>query len=426
VRVEQAITWRNILKYPNVLIVCEHASSKFGGEAMLPLNYFLLLSKRLPRVFLLTHERTRKDIEATPGINPEHVFYIPDTSLHKFLNRISHQLPDRIASVTSGAAMHLVTQLYQWVIARRIVRELGIDVIHEPAPVSPKQPSMMFALRVPVIIGPMNGGMSFPAAFAHMSGSGERWVYGAMRMFSSLYNVLIPGKLFAAMLLVANSRTKKALPLFKLGQVVELVENGVFASKVRSDVKSFSEDPSVKVVYVGRLIDLKMVDIVIEAVGRCSNPQIRLTIVGDGVERDRLERYAESVAFGKVTFSGAVPHEKILECYDRADIFVLPSVRECGGAVVLEAMARGLPVIATNWGGPADYITSDTGILIDPVSREHMVAQFARNIDRLASSAELRLQYGRSALARVSGEYLWESKIDAMIDIYQKVCQQGA
>jgi glycosyltransferase involved in cell wall biosynthesis len=48
-----------------------------------------------------------------------------------------------------------------------------------------------------------------------------------------------------------------------------------------------------------------------------------------------------------------------------AIVMVLPGTRECG-AVVLEAMASGVPVIATDWGGPADYITGDTGILIPP------------------------------------------------------------
>ena len=51
------------------------------------------------------------------------------------------------------------------------------------------------------------------------------------------------------------------------------------------------------------------------------------------------------------------------------DALVLPSLYECGGAVVLEAMAMGLPVIATKWGGPTDYLDEKTGILIEPTGR---------------------------------------------------------
>jgi glycosyltransferase involved in cell wall biosynthesis len=408
---------------PKVLIVCEHASSAFGGEAILPLNYFMLLSEKLPGVFLLTHERTRKELVAVPGINLDHVFFIPDTWVHKFLHAVGCKLPARVASITSGALMHLVTQIYQWRMARKIVREHKIDIIHEPAPVSPKQPSMMFALGVPVVIGPMNGGMSFPPAFQYMASSVERWMYSVMRMFSSIYNVLIPGKLFASVLLVANRRTQDALPFFRLGKVVELVENGVFLSKVRHDVLAAGGTDSIKVVYVGRLVDWKAIDIAIAAIGKCGTPGVKLEIVGNGVERARLEKYAASVAPGRVSFLGAVPHANIQSCYDNADIFVLPSVRECGGAVVLEAMARGLPVIATNWGGPADYVTSATGLMIDPLSREYMVDEFARNIDLLASDPQLRLKYGQVAIEHVLKNYIWEKKVETMVQLYQSILQ---
>jgi glycosyltransferase involved in cell wall biosynthesis len=87
-------------------------------------------------------------------------------------------------------------------------------------------------------------------------------------------------------------------------------------------------------------------------------------------------------------------------------------------------MARGLPVIATNWGGPADYVTSETGVLVDPVSREYMVAEFARNIDLFASNAELRLRYGQAALAHVTKNFLWEKKVESMIQQYQSILNQ--
>lgn len=400
----------------NILIVCEHASNVFGGEAMLPLNYFRLLSKSQHQVYLITHVRAKKAIEQLQDIDHSHVFYLPDTWMHKFLHYNFAFLPERIKVVIIGFLMHLVTQLYQWKVARKIIREKNIHVLHEPAPVSAAQPSAMFALGVPVVIGPMNGGMRFPPAFVHMSGVTEKVLYQLMRCLATFYNLIIPGKLFASVLLVANQRTKRNLPRFTLGKVAELVENGVFTT-IDAPTPSIDTD-SINVLFVGRLVDWKAVDIVIHAVSK-THAKIRLTVVGDGPERHFLEQYAQEKMHGRVNFLGMVPHANLNQHYDQADIFVLPSVWECGGAVVLEAMSRGLPVIATKWGGPADYITPECGYLIEPKSRQYMVSEFARIIELLAADPKLRYALGVYAIERVRQHFMWDKKLESMISHYQ-------
>lgn len=406
------------MKNLKVLIVSEHASNTFGGEAVLPLNYFMMLSQRNIDTYLITHERVRKNLESINTINQDKIIYIPDTAIHKFLYKIGSFLPDRISLITTGALMHLLTQIYQWFLAKKAIKEKNINIIHEPSPVSPKQPSLMFGLGVPVVIGPMNGGMSFPVAFECMASKLEQYMYGFVRLFSSVSNVMIPGKLFAAVLLVANNRTAVALPFFRLGKVKALVENGVMSTVGQ---KKKNTTNVVNILFVGRLVDWKTVDIVIDAIAQCKNTNIKLNIVGDGPERIALEKRAADKCDGKVIFYGQVPYSEVNRHYDEADIFVLPSVRECGGAVVLEAMSRGLPVIVTNWGGPADYVTLDTGILIDPLSREYMIEKFSQHIDILADNAALREKLGTAAILHVKINFLWEEKINKMVDIYQSL-----
>jgi glycosyltransferase involved in cell wall biosynthesis len=406
-----------------ILIVCEHASNVFGGEAMLPLNYFRYLAKSQHTVYLITHERVKKSIQQLSDINQNNVFYVPDTKAHKLLHQYSQILPERIRIVTFGFVMHLITQVYQWRLARKIVKEKQIDVIHEPAPVSAIQPSAMFALGAPVVIGPMNGGMLFPPAFQHMAGRSERFLYSIMRLFTSAYNLLIPGKFFADVLLVANQRTSKVLPKIRLGQVIELVENGVFSTlELPKPINNLNQ--AINVLYVGRLVDWKTIDILIDAIAKCDR-NITLTILGDGELRAELTQQAVLVAPNRVHFMGLVPHAETNQYYDNADIFVLPSVRECGGAVVLEAMARGLPVIATDWGGPADYITAETGFLVEPKSRAYMVDEFARIISLLAKQPELRYHIGQAAIKRIKEHFLWGKKIQTMLEIYQKVIENN-
>jgi alpha-maltose-1-phosphate synthase len=408
------------MKALKVLIVCEHASNKFGGEAMLPFKYFHYLKRLNQEVYLLTHERTRSNFK---GI--DHVFFIPDTQAHIFLYKLGTYLPDRIAVITTGVISHYITQIYQWIYARKIIKSKNIDVIHEPAPVSPKQPSMMFGLGVPVIIGPMNGGIDFPSPFKYMAGKFENILQIVARLTSHFFNILIPGKLFAARLLVANQRTKKALPYFRFGRVMEVVENAVDqVSHSTSNVEPQKKQAEkIHVLFVGRLVDWKAVDILIDVFSEIDNPVIHLDIVGEGADMVKLKQRAS--ALDNVTFHGWVEHSEINQFYDKADIFVLPSVRECGGAVVLEAMARGVPTIATGWGGPVDYIAEGTGILIEPNSREGMVQAFKKHIEELARDSEKRITMGAKAKEHITQYFLWESKVRQMIQIYQEVIDNG-
>jgi glycogen(starch) synthase len=107
-----------------------------------------------------------------------------------------------------------------------------------------------------------------------------------------------------------------------------------------------------------------------------------------------------------------------MERLDAADCLVLPSLLECGGAVVLEAMSLGKPVIATAWGGPLDYLDASCGILVPANSRDGLVEGIAAAMVRLANSPATRRSMGTRALARVRAEYSWDVKVDRMMGFY--------
>ncbi len=98
---------------------------------------------------------------------------------------------------------------------------------------------------------------------------------------------------------------------------------------------------------------------------------------------------------GAVRFHGFRPQAECAEILQRADALILNSLYECGGAVVLEAMSMGLPVIGPDWGGPADYLDETCGILVHPCPRETYAARIAEAIGELAADPERRVQMGR-------------------------------
>ncbi|MBN2194791.1 MAG: glycosyltransferase family 4 protein [Polyangiaceae bacterium] len=417
---------RNVREH-RVLIVAENVSSRFGGEAFLPLHYFRVLRARGITAFLLTHARVREELGAAFPDAAAEIEYIPDTIVHRATWQVGRRLPKTVDDLTFGATRTLFSQELQRRRAKEIVHRHRITIVHQPIPVSPRWVSSLVDVGAPVVIGPMNGNMSFPPGFRDFEGPAERALVVAVRAFSSIANRLVPGKSRAATLLVANERTRAGLPAsVRAVRTIELVENGVDLARFVVPGRTVVEPGVTRFAFVGRLVGWKAVNLLLAAFSRVRNGAgLELHLFGDGPERRSLEGLAERLSLReRVKFHGFLPQEEVARRLDAVDCLVLPSLYECGGAVVLEAMAKGLPVIATKWGGPADYLDDDCGILVEPRDREQFVAELSAAIDRIAADPELRLRMGRAGRAKVEREYDWERKVDRMLEIYAEAASE--
>lgn len=417
---------------PRILLVAEHASAKFGGEAALALHYYRVLRARGAQVWLVAHERTRAELTALFPDDAGSLFFVADTKWHRLLWRVGQKLPTRLANFSTGFVMRLLSQLAQRKLIKQLVHDKGITVIHQPMPVSPKEPSLIYGLGAPVIIGPMNGGMDYPPAFKAMQSRLGLVTLWLGRKAANGMNLLMPGKRKAALLLVANERTQQALPsCLKNVRVEQLVENGVDLSLWKDVTRTNTRGTmdTTHFVFLGRLIALKAVDLLLHAFAQAArHAPMSLLIVGDGVERQTLERLASELGLagaarqaGKVHFAGWLPQESCAAVLQESDALVLPSLHECGGAVVLEAMAMAMPAIATNWGGPADYLDSTCGILVDPTSKEGFVDGLRIALQTLAEQPELRVAMGRVGRQKIIDHFDWEVKVDRIVEMYQQV-----
>ncbi|HEX5245080.1 MAG TPA: glycosyltransferase family 4 protein [Tepidisphaeraceae bacterium] len=406
--------------FNRILVVADNTSAMFGGEAILPLHYFRMLRKRGVEAWLITHGRTRGELSQTLGEEVNRVHFIPDLWLHRALYRLGKPLPQYVRHFSTGYLMRLITQYMARRMARRMIREHEIDLVHQPTPVAPRESSLIHGLGVPVVMGPMNGAMTYPPAFAKSQESKVsrallklgRWVSGAA-------NRLMPGKIEADVLLVANDRTREALPNGTRGQIMELVENGVDLGMWKFVDRSGRTGP-MRFVFTGRLVKMKGVNYLLEAMKRVTAQMpARLDIIGDGPMRAEWEALANSLGLQEhVNFHGWIKQDQCPKFMADADVLVLPSVFECGGAVVLEAMATGLPVIASDWGGPADYLDPTCGVLVPPQSPQQFVGDLANAMSKLAADPELRQRMGLAGRAKVEQNFDWDRKIDRMTRIY--------
>lgn len=409
------------LAKPRVLIVAPNVSARFGGEAILPLNYFRLLTRRGYVVHLLAHERNRQELQTLAEFDPARVHFIPDTRWHRLALRAFS------GTVLLSTMMTALNEVFQSRVIARLVRDREIDLIHQTTPVSPAIPNRLHRFGLPLVIGPMNGAIDYPPDYHGGGGAARRRVKDAARFGLRMMNHLMRGKLNASLLLVANERTRAALPDPNHPRIRMLVENGV-------DLDRWQSPPSMRqatgegagqlrLVFLGRLVDWKAVDITLEAVAlaRASGAKVTLDVIGDGPERAALVSLAQELHLGDhVRFHGFVPQERCAAVIGQADALVLNSLCECGGAVVLEAMAMGLPVVASAWGGPLDYLDERSGILVDPSPRASFPGRLAEAFAKLAGDPDRRRRMGAEGQRVVRERFDWQAKIDQMIVYYHE------
>src|SRR5439155_15667771 len=180
---------------------------------------------------------------------------------------------------------------------------------------------------------------------------------------------------------------------------------GVDVDEFRPPRRHERADARLRVLTVGRLLALKGFALALEAVAlrRAAGSPVHLTLVGDGPERERLERLASDLGIdGDVTFAGAVPSDRIHAYYAAADVFCLSSLAEGIPIVLMEAMATGLPVVATRVAGIPELVRDgESGLLVAP-GRGDVLAEALR---RLADSQELRGAMGSAARSQVATEF---------------------
>lgn len=413
----------HVLADAKILIVAQNASTRFGGEAIIPVHYFRILRKRGHNVRMLAHSRNRAELSEIFENSCDRIYYIDDTIFHRVLSKICEKLPLESLRQIAGVVLNFVNELFQRGYIRRLVREGLVDIIHQPIPVSPKMPSLIFGFGVPVIIGPMNGGMNYPQDWRQLESRAERYFVSTVRALATLSEKLIPGKSKANVLLVANERTRQALPVSH-ARIEILSENGVDRGIFFPNQPHMTRaGTSLRLVFMGRLVEWKAVDFSLRAISeaRSRGLDVTLDVLGDGPDLGRLQLLTKELHLeSEVRYLGFRSQQNCIEVLREADALILNSVYECGGAVILEAMSLGLPVIASEWGGPKDYVNSSTGLLVHPSPRETFAYRLADAIEKLVLNTGFRAALGRSGAERVAEHFDWERKIDKVVAIYTR------
>jgi glycosyltransferase involved in cell wall biosynthesis len=306
--------------------------------------------------------------------------------LTRTISFVYYDLPPWIQhwrSYPGGKALYYV--LWQWFVVRRIRQlfpRLPFDVVQHVTYVSARYPSFMAALGIPFWFGPVSGGEAVPLLLRAGFSAGQRrreWLRGISNFLVALDPLMRRTFRQAERILVTRDtlvlvprrwRYKSAVRL-----AIGLSEHNLPASNCQA--KPSARD--LRLLYVGRLLEWKGVDIALHAVDqvRRSHPDIRFTIVGDGPAKGSLAALSRELGLQAIVhWVGWQPQNALVEHYRATHMLLFPSLRDSGGMVVLEALAHGVPVVCTDLGGP--------GLIVNPTCGRAM-ATVGRSPELLAS-----------------------------------------
>lgn len=221
---------------------------------------------------------------------------------------------------------------------------------------------------------------------------------------------------------ITNSSYNK-VRLINLG-IDKNVEIIALSNPHSTELRPYVKKDKIYILFVGRFVEFKGLPVLIRAFAEIVKkyPSAELHLVGDGPQKPELIKIVKELKLNSnVKFQGFLVGEPLLEAYNKATIFVLPSIKtktgetEGLGVVLIEALSHGVPVIGSKVGGIPDIIIDGkTGLLFEPDN--HL--ELAEKITLLIENPELRKKLVEGGQKHILENFSWEKIVEKMEKVY--------
>lgn len=419
------------MKPKSVLLLAEMANPEWPSVPLIGWQNAVYL-REVANTHLVTQIRNKKAIEKQGWIEGRDFTAINSEAIAKTAHRLGMLLGAKNGKGwTTGMAFAAISYYYfEYLVWRKFggrIKAGEYDVVHRITPVSPTVQSLL-AERcarhgVPMIIGPLNGGVKWPKEFRHAQHAEREWLSHLRAIYK-----LLPGYRsslkHAACLLVGSSATLADIPYRYHHKCIYFPENGIDPLKFQKRSRPWTHGP-LKAIFVGRLVPYKGLDMAIEALAPLMHEKrVSLDVVGDGPMMQSLQDLCKSLKVEKfVKFHGNVGHESVSDLMATAHVLCFPSIREFGGGVVLEAMATGVVPIVVDYGGPGELVDETIGYKIKLSHRDDIVAHLRAVIEGIVFDPDELTRKSIASVERVAVAHTWPRKAGVIVNLYNKVAR---
>lgn len=408
---------------PRVLLSAYQCAPGQGSVSQIGWEWYSRMARRA-RVTLVTHVRNRAAIEAAGAPLPgSEVIYIDTEWFAGPLYAAAKRLFPR-----SEHSVFLLSSLDYYVYDRQVLKQLAPrradwDLVHVVTPVSPAAFTILTRLGLPVVRGPLNGGLRTPPNFGQFMRADSAWLYrlrGLASPFRRLAGAGVPD-----VTLTANAATQTALTEAERRKAIHMPEIAVEPSLFEATQWPEAPGPSrpLRVLFVGRLVPFKALPLLFEAARRaqCAGP-MEITVVGDGPMKEEWQRSAASLCVSgrgvSVRFLGAQPAGVVSNEMSRCHVLCLPSIRESGGAVLLEAMSAARPVLAVSHGGPKELVNDNVGLLVPSDGPSAVIDGLATALQSILREPGEWRRRGENGRLHAIRHHAWNKRIEDGLRIY--------
>ncbi len=408
-----------------ILLSAYQCAPGAGSVSQIGWEWYSRLSARM-HVTLATHVRNRALLEAAGAPLPNTVIIYIDT---EWLARPLYGAAKRLFR-NSEHSVFLLSSLDYFAYdaalvrtARKRMREgTRWDLVHAVTPVSPSSFTRLPSLGLPVVRGPLNGGLRTPTQFPELMKADSAWLY-SLRDLTCPLRALLGRRAAGNVVLTANDATRESLTRGEREVARTMMEIAVDPAQFTATPwpKAPARDNPLRLVFVGRLIPAKALSLLLDAMNELKDEYpVELTVIGDGPMRTEWEQQAQPLG-AAVNFAGAQGPAVVSRAIEKSHALCLPSVRESGGAVLLEAMSCGRPVIGVALGGPGGIITPDVGRLVQPVNSRTVIDGLKETLKDIFRNPGDWSQRGRNGRKVAEQVHSWNARIHQFSTICDEI-----
>ena len=416
---------------PRVLVIAEAANPEWVSVPLVGWSLAMAL-RDVADVHLVTQVRNRDAILRAGLVEGVDFTAIDSEAIAKPLWALGKVL--RMGEGKGWTMLQAINALSYPTFERKIWAQFGprlkakeFDIVHRVTPLSPTISSALAAscarIGVPFVLGPLNGGVPWPAQFSGARAQEREW----LSYLRGLYK-LLPGRkrtlASAAAILVGSRHTGSEIPAAYQPKTIYLPENAIDLTRFNR-VASQGPGP-LRACFIGRMVPYKGPDMLLSAAAPLlRDERLVIDMIGDGpmMPALRAQVQADGTA-GAVNFHGWLAHADVQTIAAQSSVFAFPSIREFGGGVVLEAMALGLVPLIVDYAGPGELVTPDVGFKVPMGDRAAIVAGFRVALEQLAANPAALAPLATNARARVQAAYTWPRKAAQVAQLYDWVLKR--